>query len=1084
MAKASKRHDAQARPKMTRRKARASKPTKVSQTRHRAEPSRRRSPEDQRSAWCLRDQDVERALETGEYARELEELFGPSEYAELRQLAAEANRRSNRGGPRVLILPGIMGSKLGERSKLLGLFPRDDVYWVDPLDVMLGRISRLVIGADRQIQPLGVFLIAYAKLKLRLRALGYDADYYPFDWRLSIPTLGAQLSRSVKALGVPVSIVAHSMGGLVSRAAIHQGAKIERLIQLGTPNFGSYAPLLALRGVDSNVKKLAALDLSHDRSDLISKVLRGFPGLLEMLPSLPGDAGAVFFDPKQWPTDAAKPMNRRFLAPDVALLQSASAIQQHLQPADPSGRWTLIAGVNQQTVTGATFDTGRDEVVFECTPDGDGTVPLRFAQIPGLHTLYVEESHGQLANNRQVAAAVADLLDRGATDRLPAERPLVRGARKELVPEHVMRAIDPFAGALPEAPSRAGRREGVRADLRAADLRGVLSGFVAPGASDAPQAPPSGPVRVAGDLTAAHAPWNRMVVGRARQHRIDIQIANCNIAQVSARAYVLGLFREVTPSGAAAYVDSRLDGAITEFTRRRMFSGGVGEVFILPANRSRLRADMVLFAGLGYFDQFNDEVQQTAAEQVIRTFVRTRVEDFATVLFGGSSGSDVSALLINLLKGFVRGKLDADVDHRFRCVTICELDKTRYETIREELFRLSGTPLFEEIEVTFTELPPPPPEPAAVEAPSSRAHTDSGRDPVYLIVRRDRETATEIEFSASLLTAGAKAAIMTGSQVLKANALETALARTSSPRFTEGDGKALGTYLGAEVLPDRVKQVLLKHRNRHLVVVHDGPSSRLPWETLRFGDWAPALGAEAGMSRRYMADNLSVAKYLEERVQGAKVRLLLVVNPTEDLEGAQREGVRLKALFEKRTDVEIYAMEGPAATRRALLDELGSGRYDLVHYAGHAFFDAELPERSGLLCSGGVPLTGVDLSAIGNLPKLVFFNACESGRVRRSARGSAKLLKQASMSKADLRRERVAPAEAYLRGGVANFIGTYWPVGDASAATFSESLYALLLQGATLGDAVLGARQAVEKDGSIDWADYVHYGDYRFKVRP
>jgi CHAT domain-containing protein len=239
------------------------------------------------------------------------------------------------------------------------------------------------------------------------------------------------------------------------------------------------------------------------------------------------------------------------------------------------------------------------------------------------------------------------------------------------------------------------------------------------------------------------------------------------------------------------------------------------------------------------------------------------------------------------------------------------------------------------------------------------------------------------------------------------------------------------------------------------------------------------------MSRRYMSENLSVAKYLDERPQGTKVKVLLVVNPTADLPGAQKEGDTVHKLFSERTDTDVVRLERAQATRKALLAELTSGRYDLVHYAGHAFFDAELPARSGLLCHNDEPLTGVDLASIGNLPKLVFFNACESGRVRRRRPNQPPRAgkKQARPSKPDLRRERIAPAEAYLRGGVANFIGTYWPVGDSAAEMFSKRFYEELLKGETLGDAVLRARRDVHAIQSVDWSDYIHYGDYRFRLR-
>jgi hypothetical protein len=73
-------------------------------------------------------------------------------------------------------------------------------------------------------------------------------------------------------------------------------------------------------------------------------------------------------------------------------------------------------------------------------------------------------------------------------------------------------------------------------------------------------------------------------------------------------------------------------------------------------------------------------------------------------------------------------------------------------------------------------------------------------------------------------------------------------------------------------------------------------------------------------------------------------------------------------------------------------------------------------------------------------------------------------------------------AEAFLTGGVANFLGTHWPVGDEAAFGFSRELYARLLDGATLGDAVLAARRRLQAMPSLDWADYVHYGNLDFRL--
>ena len=73
-------------------------------------------------------------------------------------------------------------------------------------------------------------------------------------------------------------------------------------------------------------------------------------------------------------------------------------------------------------------------------------------------------------------------------------------------------------------------------------------------------------------------------------------------------------------------------------------------------------------------------------------------------------------------------------------------------------------------------------------------------------------------------------------------------------------------------------------------------------------------------------------------------------------------------------------------------------------------------------------------------------------------------------------------AEAFLSGGVANFLGTHWPVGDEAASAFSRMMYETLLAGGSLGEAVLAARRRVAAIPSIDWADYVHYGNAEFRL--
>ena len=60
-----------------------------------------------------------------------------------------------------------------------------------------------------------------------------------------------------------------------------------------------------------------------------------------------------------------------------------------------------------------------------------------------------------------------------------------------------------------------------------------------------------------------------------------------------------------------------------------------------------------------------------------------------------------------------------------------------------------------------------------------------------------------------------------------------------------------------------MRQALREMQEYQLVVINDARTSRIPWETIHIDGWFPA--AAAGMSRKYEAEDLPVAKWLEER---------------------------------------------------------------------------------------------------------------------------------------------------------------------------------------------------------------------------
>ena len=68
-------------------------------------------------------------------------------------------------------------------------------------------------------------------------------------------------------------------------------------------------------------------------------------------------------------------------------------------------------------------------------------------------------------------------------------------------------------------------------------------------------------------------------------------------------------------------------------------------------------------------------------------------------------------------------------------------------------------------------------------------------------------------------------------------------------------------------------------------------------------------------------------------------------------------------------------------------------------------------------------------------------------------------------------------AEGFILRNIAHFIGTFWQVGDEAAHRFAITFYSELLTGAPVSLAVLTARQALEKNGEIDWVSYLHFGE-------
>jgi len=357
----------------------------------------------------LHDEQVVGMLRTGAHAALLSAYFGEREYRELCQYAKLAVTRANDHGPVVYILPGIMGSKLGLMTDEV-----PQLIWLHPVAVASGGILELSPSATDELSAPGVMLPGYLKMKLMLEIAGFRPTFFPFDWRRDLFDLAHTLIERIKSRGErDVRLVAHSMGGLVARAALsfdHE-ARISHLVQMGAPNEGSFAPVQALRAVYPTVRKIAALDRENSAEDLARKVFLELPGLYQMLPSPEHTDGPDLFDPASWPQDD--------LQPSPTLLREARESRARLA-AVADERCTHIVGVGQETITSVRVVDAQFE--YTITRNGDGTVPMAFAHWPGSRTWYVADSHGAMTNNDTVLGALIDLLESNTTQQLGTQQ--------------------------------------------------------------------------------------------------------------------------------------------------------------------------------------------------------------------------------------------------------------------------------------------------------------------------------------------------------------------------------------------------------------------------------------------------------------------------------------------------------------------------------------------------------------------------------------------------------------------------------------------------------------------------------------
>jgi pimeloyl-ACP methyl ester carboxylesterase len=1023
--------------------------------------------------------------------RELREFFGDEEYVELKQLAQQVRATRSRAPllGTVVVIPGIMGSNLISTSGT-----DEDLIWVNLVRLAFGRISRLRLTDNGMQDADSGFRVSasiidkrtYTRLMLTLSAR-WSVSPFAFDWRKDIKSsadaLDAVLRDILKAGdSLPVHLVAHSMGGLVSRYFIHlhketwddlrsegQGG---RLIMMGTPNYGSFTIPQVMTGAEKLVQWLARIDLTHSLTQVLD-IINTFAGSYQMLPDpakLPGDVPDIY-NRETWGDFPISPVH----------LSRARAFHEDLR--DPAtinpDRMTYIAGCNRRTLAGLTSHAPGEFVYVE-TLDGDGRVPHKLGLLDGVPTYYVEEDHGSLPRNDKVLTAVNQLLTSGTTSALSRQPIAARGFLPEgarwsrSISEHLVGYdLEQFA------------RKATRDELTPEEQRVVeetlTRAFL-------------GGERPAKPLERLKEEKEQAATGKPRL-RLKIIVAQGDVTKVKAPVIAVGQYKGVAPAGAVKRLDDKLKYLISAAIKNSMVGSELGQLFFIPVKREQINARAVLLAGMGEEGKFSQDDLRYLMHNVTYAVAALEEDNFATLLIGSGTGN---LPLERALRGLLFGVCDAfhalyeePEAQGLKRMTIVEHDPVRCDRITRmlEIIMKEDSAANLDIKVATEKLPDSGEAPAPKQPIALRPNLGP-----RITVERDGDV-----FRFSALT---QTAVIPVREVDVQSFFTDGIARDLMFSTNRDEQETYGRLLNTVLLPEDFSEVL--NTTEPLTLIVDNNTASFPWEMACFG--TPSGSA-------YFGTNLSLTRQFRTFLSGSPgvspplndtLRVLVIADPAPEpeyqLPGARAEGravVRVLNYIKNKWNLKIDVVDRIGETECDPVKILGlilEGGFDVVHYAGHGTFDEKNPTRGGWVFGANSYLTAREIFRARRVPRLIFANACFSAVVN----------KNRQLGAAEMNRHLAGIAEAFFERGVQNYIGAGWPVQDDLAVDFATTFYEYALTGRllnviklgldlaegskddsrpidylserTLGQAIRHARERIIHDGST-WGAYHHYGN-------
>jgi hypothetical protein len=286
--------------------------------------------------------------------------------------------------------------------------------------------------------------------------------------------------------------------------------------------------------------------------------------------------------------------------------------------------------------------------------------------------------------------------------------------------------------------------------------------------------------------------------------------------------------------------------------------------------------------------------------------------------------------------------------------------------------------------------------------------------------------------------------------------------------------ETVGRRMYSLLIPDAMQRLIGESDCALRVTSND---LELPWELMHDG--------KSFLSLRRPFARMPVGRTYPRRARPTSIQplsswqvLLIHSDPGNDLPDAASEVEAVYKLLDDRKElpVSIRVLSQKDATVDKVTEELSSGKYDLIHYAGHAGFDGEDAGKCYLLLHEHKKFEAERIQRILEGLPIVFLNACDSGQASNEDNDTVpgSVVQQAQ-----------GLASAFVYGGAQACVGALWPVFDDTARTLATSFYELLFGRRRVGDALCEARarcRAMDTDLTT-WAAYALYGDPAYRLR-